>query len=107
MEVSLKAWLLSLSVRERCGQDIIPVLYFYSRDCKSCVEQGMVLDKLREFSNALVYTIDINLDSDAVAVVKEAYGIGMAPSLIINDKIYRGFISYEEIMKDIQEEASG
>ena len=102
MAVSLKAWLLSLSVREKCGRDITPVLYFYSRDCESCIEQGSVLDQARVPGNVLVYTIDLNLDSEAVSMVKEAYGIESAPALIIGDKSYQGLITYKELMRLIE-----
>ena len=104
MAVSLKAWLLSLSVKERCGEDISPILYFYSRDCEGCIEQGQALDQARQESGVLVYTIDLNLESDAVSIVKEAYEVGSAPSLIIGDKAYQGPVSYRELMGLISKE---
>ncbi len=97
MAVSLKAWLLSLSVKEKCGEDIIPILYFYTRDCEGCIEQGSVLDQVRESSNALVYTLDLNLESDAISMVREVYGIDQAPALIIGDRAYQGLVTYEEL----------
>lgn len=107
MAVSLKAWLLSLSVREKCGSDITPVLYFYSRDCGSCIEQGAVLDHARESGNVLVYTIDLNLDSEAVSMVKDAYGIESAPALIIGEKSYQGLITYRELLSIIEKGGTG
>lgn len=98
MTVSLKAWLLSLSVKEKCGEDISPILYFYTRDCETCIEQGQTLDQARQEAGVLVYTIDLNLESDAVSIVKEAYGVSTAPSLIIGDKSYQGPVSYRELM---------
>jgi glutaredoxin len=102
MAVSLKAWLLSLSVREKCGRDITPVLYFYSSDCDGCIEQGSVLDQARQEEGILVYTIDLNLDSDAVSMVREAYGIERAPALIIGEKAYQGLVSYGELVRLIE-----
>ena len=104
MGISLKAWLLSLSVKEKCGQDILPILYFYSRECTDCIQQGAVLDQARQPSNILVYTIDLNLDSEAVSMVKEAYGITEAPALVVGEDSYQGLVSYEEFMRIIRKE---
>lgn len=97
MAVSLKAWLLSLSVRERCGEGMLPILYFYSRDCDDCIEQGDVLDQARESLGVLVYTLDLNLDSEAIRIVKETYGIDQAPAIVIGDNAYQGLVSYDRL----------
>jgi hypothetical protein len=105
MGISLKAWLLSLSVREKCGKDTFPILYFYSRDCDNSIEQGSILDHLRDSHEILVYTIDLNLDSDAVSMVREAYGIERAPALIIGEDAYQGLVP-EERLEEIVEKGS-
>jgi hypothetical protein len=102
MEISLKAWLISLSVKERCGDDSVPILYFYSRDCEDCIEQGNILDRLRESHNVLVYTIDLNLDSDALDIVREAYSIEETPSLIVFDESYSGLATYSRLVHIIE-----
>ncbi len=104
MAVSLKAWLLSLSVREKCGRDVTPILYFYSRDCGPCIEQGAVLDQARQDPGVLVYTIDLNLDSEPVRIVREAYGVESAPALVIREKAYNGIVSYSELRSIISKE---
>jgi glutaredoxin len=103
MELSLKAWLLSLSVRDKCGSDVLPVLYFYSRDCGDCIEQGEILDAARQSGGVLVYTIDLNLDSEAVSIVKEAYDIQTTPALIIGEDSYQGLVSQARLLKAIRE----
>jgi hypothetical protein len=107
MTVSLKAWLLSLSVRERCGEGMLPILYFYSRDCEDCIEQGNVLDQARESLGVPVYTIDLNLDSDAIKIVRDTYEIEQAPALIIGDNSYEGLVTYEELSRLIQMGGAG
>ncbi len=102
MAVSLKAWLLSLSVKDKCGEDIIPILYFYTGDCEDCIEQGNVLDQVRESSKVLVYTLDLNLESDAISMVREAYGIEHAPALVIGDNAYQGLLTYKELSRIIK-----
>jgi hypothetical protein len=106
MEISLKAWLLSLSVRERCGTGALPILYFYSRDCPECIEQGEALDKARETGDIMVYTIDLNLESDSVSMVREAYSIEKAPALIIEQDVYREPVKYQEIIDAAAQKAS-
>ena len=97
MEVSIKAWLLSLSVNDRCGTGSLPVLYFYSRDCEDCIDQGKVLDLLRERQSIQVYTLDLNLDSEAIKVIKEAYMIDETPALVIGEDLYEGYTSLQRL----------
>lgn len=103
MGISLKAWLLSLSVREKCGQDVFPILYFYSRECENCIEQGDVLDRIRESGDILVYTIDLNLESDAVSMIREVYEIDTAPAIVIGENVYQGFTGYDELIEIVEE----
>ncbi|HDD72728.1 MAG TPA: thioredoxin [Candidatus Aenigmarchaeota archaeon] len=103
MFISLKSWMLSLSVKERCNADIIPILYFYSRECDKCIEQGFVLDRIREENpNAFIFTIDFNLNEEWANVIKEAYNIKETPSLIIGNTTYSGFVDYDELDKTIR-----
>ncbi len=101
MEISIKAWLMSLSVKERCDQDITPILYFYSSICPDCIEQGSIIDSIRE-PGVLVYTIDLNLDSEPISMVKEAYGITKAPSLIVGEDSYQGLVPREQLQQIIE-----
>jgi len=103
MTISLKAWLLSLSLKEKCGLDSTPLLYFYSRNCDDCVEQGEIIDSVRVERDLKVYTIDLNLDSDIVSTIKEAYGIQTAPSLLIDENVYKGLVDKEDLIRIIGE----
>ncbi|MCK4714503.1 MAG: thioredoxin family protein, partial [Candidatus Aenigmarchaeota archaeon] len=103
MELSLKAWLLSLSVRDKCGSEKTPLLYFYSRDCEDCIEQGEILDNVRASGEVLVYTIDLNLDSEPVSIVREAYGIESTPAIIIGEDSYQGLVSQARLLNAIRE----
>ena len=106
MTVSIKAWLLSLSVKDKCKESVTPVLYFYSGDCETCIEQGYILDTIRNDTNAMVYTVDINLDLDAIGIIKDAYNIDQVPALLINDKVYTGLIKYERVWELVTEGGS-
>jgi hypothetical protein len=104
MVVSLKAWLLSLSVREKCGEGMLPILYFYSRDCETCIDQGYILDNIRSSTQTPVYTLDLNLESDAISMLREAYGISRAPALVIGENSYQGLVTYEELLGLLKKE---
>ncbi len=98
MLVSLKVWLLSLTTKQKCGKDIMPILYFYSKNCEDCIAQGNVLDMVRgNFSNVAVFTIDSDLNETIVNVIREAYNITHTPSLIIGDKAYSGLKNFSHV----------
>jgi hypothetical protein len=104
MEVSIKAWLLSLSVKDKCGESVVPILYFYSGDCEKCIEQGYILDNIRNDTNAITYTVDLDLDLEAINIIKETYNITKVPSLLINDKVYSGLMKYEKVWEIVTQE---
>jgi hypothetical protein len=103
MNLLLKSWMFSLSVRNRCGKNVVPVLYFYSSDCDDCIEQGYVLDALREdVDNMYVFTIDFNLDDETVSTIKQVYSVGEVPALIVNENVLPGFHDYDEVLAAIR-----
>ncbi len=103
MSLLIKSWLFSLTVRNRCGKNVVPILYFYSSDCEDCIEQGYTLDALqRDVDNLLVFTIDFNLDDETVRMIKQVYGIDTVPSLIVNEKAMRGLQDYGSVMAAIR-----
>ncbi len=100
--LSIRTWLLSLDVKEKCGEEIIPALYFYSRDCDSCIDQSYVLDNLKEENpNFSAFIVDFNLDEPIVKIIKNVYNVTEVPSFIINDKLYPGYQSLEQMKKII------
>jgi hypothetical protein len=90
--LSIRVWLLSLNVKEKCGEDIIPALYFYSKDCDKCIEQSYVLDNVKkEYSNFSAFIVDYNLDESIVKVIINVWNVTKVPSFIIGDKLYSGY----------------
>jgi hypothetical protein len=102
--LSIRAWLLSLSVKEKCGEDVIPALYFYSKDCDTCIEQSYVLDELKkENPNFSAFIVDYNLDEPIVRIIIRTYNVTEVPSFIINDKLYSGFQNLTQMRRIISE----
>ncbi|MDI6825687.1 MAG: hypothetical protein QMD36_00610 [Candidatus Aenigmarchaeota archaeon] len=100
--LSIRAWLLSSDVKKRCGEQIIPALYFYSKDCNSCINQSYVLDNLKKQNpNFSAFIVDFNLDEPIVKIIKDVYNVTEVPSFIINDKLYSGYQSLDRMEKII------
>jgi len=102
-----KSYLLSKRVKEKCDTDYILVLYFYSNiDCEDCGAQGSALtsakEKLAEKNiNLRVYSFDGDIESPVADAWIDKYNIRNYPSVVINETVYSGFFSEEEIMDNI------
>jgi hypothetical protein len=94
--LSLRAWILSKGIRERCTGDLLPMLYIYSIR-PECEEQEAVLQNVKEkYPGVLVYAIDFYLDEPTTKLVRDAYGIEDTPAMIIGQRLY-GQLSEEEL----------
>ncbi len=99
MLLSLRTWILASSIKDRCGRDIIPILYFYSKDCDTCVKQGEELDKIRSDPRVMIFVVDYNLDEPIVKIIEDSYNVTTVPSLIIDEKLVSGFRNATELRK--------
>lgn len=93
--LSIRTWILARNQYEKCGMNLTHGLYFYSVDCKECVEQGEQLDELNRKIKAsgkdiVMFPIDFNMDEPIVSNLKKYYGISSTPAIIINDKVFQG-----------------
>ncbi len=101
--LQIRHYLLMKKLITRCKPDPLPifVIYFYSNkgDCPDCVRQGYVLTYLRENYPVLkVYAFDYNINLSAVETLISILKIsGELPILVINDKVFSGFKSIEDL----------
>jgi thiol-disulfide isomerase/thioredoxin len=98
--LSVRAWILNSYVNEKCKEDKVTLLYFYSVPCKDCTEQGKILDELREktFQNNIrVFVLNVNYEEPIVQVLKKTYNITETPSIVIGSSTYTGLISKENL----------
>jgi hypothetical protein len=98
---SLRTWIIARKNYDGCGNDPIPILYFYSSDCYECVRQGEALDRAQELfkeqnRSVLVFTMDAYIDLPAVEIIKAYYGIAAVPSLVINELTEQGKLTTAE-----------
>lgn len=106
--LQIKDFLLMQKIKDRCGSDTLSIIYFYSNvkdKCPDCSKEGLVLTRLRqEYPDLRVYSFDYDLDLSALQTLIGIYSIkDEQPALIIDDKVYYGFKSIEEI-KEIMPE---
>ena len=103
--LEIKDFLLTKKVSDKCNLHPVVILYFYSnkRDCADCQKQGYVLTYLREhYPQLRVYTFDYDLDSNAVQTLVSLHEISAKlPAVMMNDKIYNGFQSIDDIKKQL------
>jgi len=100
--LQLRHYLLLRRAMKECGEDYIFVLYFYSNkeDCPDCRSEGDIITYFRkELENMRVYAFDIDIDNVAIETVKELYGVDAIPTMVINDQVFKGFLSKNEMQK--------
>ncbi len=109
--LQIKDFLLFQKVKSRCGSPKgvgSPIIYFYSNKdgkCDDCQKEGFVLTRLREeYPELRVYSFDYDLDLSALTTLINIYNIKAdLPALLINEKLYYGFKSVDDIKGVIPE----
>src|SRR5581483_5016422 len=100
--LEIKDYLLMKQIDQRCKIPSAFILYFYSNNqCDDCTRQGYVLDTLKQQYPALrIYSFDYNLDLSAIKTLITINKLsGTLPALVIDDKVYYGFNSIEDIQR--------
>ncbi len=101
--LEIKDYLLMNKISEKCKKTPISIIYFYSIDnkCSDCEKEGYVLTRLREeYPELRVYSFDYNIDLSAVKTLISINKVkDELPAIVINDKVYYGFQSLEDIEK--------
>jgi len=103
--LQIKDFLLIQKIKDRCGSSPtnsgLFIMYFYSNkgDCDGCQREGFVLTKLRQdYPELRVYSFDYNLDLSALQTLISIYNVEKdLPAILINDKVYYGFKSIDDI----------
>ena len=99
-------WLLTKKTKDICNLEHADIFYFYGDDqqCPDCSDQAYVLTYLKDKlgANLLNFVFDSQLtDEPLIAMLKESYGVTKYPTLIINGKKFDGFVSKDNILKEI------
>ncbi len=98
--LQVKDYLLMEEIKNRCGENLFTILYFHQGDCDACQKQSLVLDELvREYPETRVYWFDKDVNTPAVQTMLSIFGIKQGPTMVISDRAYEGFYTFEEIQQ--------
>lgn len=75
-------------LNEKCDRNVQTILFFYSNEgsnTKDSEDAGKLLSVVHsKTENLMIYSFDINLDSDLIEKLKEKYDVKRSPTMIIN-----------------------
>ncbi|MFH8080558.1 MAG: hypothetical protein QXO84_01625 [Candidatus Aenigmatarchaeota archaeon] len=101
MLLSVRAWMLNVYLKERCKDDSLILLYFYSIPCDDCIKQGKILDDVRDniFKERMkVFVLDAGLGLPIIDTIKKSYNVTTTPFIVFENKTFSGLTSKEEII---------
>ncbi len=105
--LQIKDLLLMQEVADKCDLEPVFILYFYSNrgDCEDCEEQGYVLTGLgQKYPQLRVYSFDYNLGLSALRTMTDIYNLrDELPALVVNDHVFYGLHTIEEIEEILPE----
>lgn len=96
----IKDWLLQEKIKLTCGTDVVTILYFYDREgCDDCVIQGNILSVLKESfkEKLMVFSLDRRVELSMINILMERYNVTKMPSIVIDEKVYSGITSKDQI----------
>lgn len=105
----LNYWVLARKTRDICESDFVSVLYFYSKKCPDCENQGFILDYLKKLfgDRLLIFALDKEFaDENMIKVIAASYNVSWVPTIVIEDKVYQGFQSKDQLLKLVCSEYS-
>jgi hypothetical protein len=102
--LQIKDYLLMSNYGKECHTKSVSIVYFYTNDCQDCKNQGYVLTYLRDtYPGLRTYSFDYNLNLSALETLISLYKVpNKMPAFLINNKLYNGFMSTEDIEKIIK-----
>jgi len=89
-------------LNKQCNLDMNVIFFFYSNeeeDLGKSEEAGRYLDTVysRNEGKVMIYSFDINLDSDLIRKLKQKYDIEFSPSILVNEeKLFTEIPNLEE-----------
>lgn len=99
--LQIKDLLLMQQVANKCNLKPVNILYFYSNkgDCKDCEQQGYALTGLsQQYPTLRVYSFDYNIGLAALQALVDIHDVkDKLPALVINNKVYYGLHTMDDI----------
>lgn len=94
---------------EKCGENYTIILFFYSNKpdkVEDSKKQGYILNYFAQkygYEKIKVYSIDADLNLGVINSLKEKYKISEIPTMVVNNKVYVGYHSIEDLEKNFNE----
>lgn len=103
--MELRDFLILRQVEIKCGRHHDTILYFHRAGCEMCEYQGKTLKLIKtDYPEIMIYSFDMNSSNLIIQSLNEVYGIEEAPSIVVNDRTYTGFINKEDVKKILNRE---
>jgi thiol-disulfide isomerase/thioredoxin len=99
--LSIRAWILNTFVTEKCEENKVAILYFYSVPCPDCIQQGKILDDLRDNyfgDNIRIFVLNTNSKESISQDLMKTYGIVKTPSIVVVNTTYVGFVEKDKLI---------
>lgn len=106
---SLRYWLIAEKRHRLCSNEkLIPVLYFYTKECVDCVVQGEQFDRFGQMIKAqnktlIVFPIDARFNDDMIFIIRKYYNITSFPATVIKGNVIQGQVYSAEQLSSIKE----
>jgi len=99
---NIRYWMFAKKAKERCGKDLVTILYFNSENgCSDCNEQGTFLTYYKTIyeDKLLVFPLDVGLKDNEgmLKILFNQYNLTHLPTLIIGDDKYEGIVGKEAL----------
>jgi hypothetical protein len=113
---NFRYWLFAKQIQEACDNDIVTILYFYTKyGCGECNDQGALLTHYKKIfkDRLLIFPIDTELKNDEISIslIEARYNITQYPSIVIKDQKHEGLLTSDRMnylicssFKDLQPE---
>lgn len=102
---NLRYWLLAKESKQRCSMNIVPILYFYKKDCASCPEQGTILTFYKNLFEEMLLVFPINMDlqeaEPLAEIMRSQHHVEQYPTIVVDDQKYEGVVDKDEMKKII------
>lgn len=96
--LQIKDYLLRRDMNERCGDQVVSLLYFHEKDCKECQKQTLILDELHEkYPEVRTYWLDRDLGTPAMDTLLTVFDVIEAPTIVIGSEKIQDFANLEEL----------
>ncbi|MEM2479013.1 MAG: hypothetical protein QXJ92_02370 [Candidatus Pacearchaeota archaeon] len=103
----LKHYLAIEEQKEKCNEDYVTILFFYSNkkdEIGLSENEAIILSYIKKkFENVMIYALDLNLDLQIINQLKHRYNITKAPALVINGLVY-GYLSKDELENEVKKQ---